>query len=466
MTGEMGGGLALSTSGALTLTNIVVSNNEAHDGGGGLFVNGEASALITDCTFSGNRARELPGGGGAFIAGAGSPVITNCTFFQNTVENNRLGGGLVINTTSGMTMAGCAFIANEAIGGGGGSGGSCGGLYYQAVGAGTITNCTFSGNLATDGGGGIGQGGVGDLTLTNCTLTDNGATGAKGGGAILRGPAFGQVNLRNTIIVNSFAGANCAGGTTSQGGNIDSGTSCIFPLIPGADKINTNPLLGPLADNGGPTLTHALLAGSPAIDAGGAAVCPSTDQRGVPRPGGGAGCDVGAFEFVDCNHDGLDDTSEITNGLVTDCNHNGIPDTCDIAAGLLGDADHDGIPDICDPCTDTDGDGFGDPGFPANTCPIDLCPLDPNKHEPGVCGCGVPDTDTDGDGVPDCIDNCPTTPNPDQADSDGDGVGDACTPAPPAPQPGPCGVCGLGVGMMMPLMLLGLGWMKRRGRRS
>ncbi|MBN1492339.1 MAG: hypothetical protein JXA69_20670 [Phycisphaerae bacterium] len=61
---------------------------------------------------------------------------------------------------------------------------------------------------------------------------------------------------------------------------------------------------------------------------------------------------------------------------------------------------------------------------------VDLCPDDPNKTEPGDCGCGVPDTDTDGDGVADCIDNCPTVFNPDQTDSDGDGVGDACSDCP------------------------------------
>jgi hypothetical protein len=65
---------------------------------------------------------------------------------------------------------------------------------------------------------------------------------------------------------------------------------------PGAsDLVVADPLLGSLADNGGPTLTHALLAGSPAIDAGDNAVCPATDQRGVARD---AACDIGSFEYV------------------------------------------------------------------------------------------------------------------------------------------------------------------------
>ncbi|HVP09773.1 MAG TPA: thrombospondin type 3 repeat-containing protein [Phycisphaerae bacterium] len=104
---------------------------------------------------------------------------------------------------------------------------------------------------------------------------------------------------------------------------------------------------------------------------------------------------------------------------------------------------------------DADGDGVSDS--------FDGCPNDPNKTAPGICGCGVADTDSDGDGLADCVDNCPATPNPDQADSDGDGQGDACTPAPER-QAGPCGACGLGASTMLPVTLLGLGWMKRRRR--
>jgi hypothetical protein len=110
------------------------------------------------------------------------------------------------------------------------------------------------------------------------------------------------VTLQNTIIANQLAGPDCAGLITSNGFNLDSDNTC--QLTQPSDKPNvSNPLLGPLADNGGPTLTHALLPGSPALDAGDNAGCPPTDQRAFRRPvdgdsNGTATCDIGAYELV------------------------------------------------------------------------------------------------------------------------------------------------------------------------
>ncbi len=141
-----------------------------------------------------------------------------------------------------------------------------------------------------------------------------------------------------------------------------------------------------------------------------------------------------------------------------DIDSDAIPNSTDNCQAVFNptqsNADGDAFGDACDTCTDTDGDGAGDPGYPNNTCPLDACPNDPAKTAPGQCGCGVPDTDTDGDGTADCNDGCPSDPFrivpglcgcgvPD-SDSDGDGTPDCTDRCPADPlkiSPGQCG-CG------------------------
>ena len=155
----------------------------------------------------------------------------------------------------------------------------------------TVNNSTLSGNSAPSGGGIYNQGGT--LTVSNSTLSGNSATQSGGG----LGMNAGTVSLKNTIVANSPSGGNCAGTITNGGYNLDSGTSCGFGTANNSLS-GEEPLLGPLADNGGPTWTHALLEGSPAIDKGVAVAGITTDQRGVARPQGPAP-DIGSFEFVD-----------------------------------------------------------------------------------------------------------------------------------------------------------------------
>lgn len=136
----------------------------------------------------------------------------------------------------------------------------------------TVTNSTISGNeigiLAED-----------TLVLLNSTVVDNSAFGVSN---------FAHVTANNTIIADN--GEDCPDGPIDVGArNLESDNSC------GALAFTASPLLGPLQDNGGATPTHALLPGSPAIDAGSTAGCPATDQRGVTRPKG-LFCDIGAFE--------------------------------------------------------------------------------------------------------------------------------------------------------------------------
>ena len=122
-----------------------------------------------------------------------------------------------------------------------------------------------------------------------------------------------------------------------------------------------------------------------------------------------------------------------------------------------GDVDNDMLLDDCDACIDSDHDDLGDPGFPDNCCDLDGCPMDPDKGAPGVCGCGVPDTDDDGDGVPNCIDACPGTPageardavgcgcSQQTADDDGDGTKNCEDACPADPAKSSTGACGCGV---------------------
>lgn len=158
----------------------------------------------------------------------------------------------------------------------------------------TLTNVTLSGNSA-DIGGGI-YNSMGTAALTNVTLNGNSTSNVGGGGGIYNDidPAT-HLMLKNSIVANSASGDDCAGQVADEAFfSLWSDNSCAF--ITGSDnQPNTDPLLGPLADNGGPILTHMLLPDSPAIDAGTDEGAPTIDQRGLPRPSCLA-YDIGAVE--------------------------------------------------------------------------------------------------------------------------------------------------------------------------
>jgi LPXTG-motif cell wall-anchored protein len=156
-----------------------------------------------------------------------------------------------------------------------------------------MTNVTITNN----GGGSEGQGisSSGHTTLQNVTITKNGAQAIR--------VESGTADITNTILAGN-SGNECsvlAGATlTSHGGNLSDDATCHAIA---SDKKNTQPKLGPLANNGGPTKTQLLLSGSPAIDGGVATGCPKTDQRGIARPQDGnhdgiAECDIGAVELA------------------------------------------------------------------------------------------------------------------------------------------------------------------------
>lgn len=295
------GGGGILNIGTLNITNSSIYSNTAIEIGGGIDNHGTLN--IINSTFSGNS-----GAGGGGISSEGPVNITNTTVYSNTAYS--FGGGIFKWGSGGLTLTNSTVYSNTA--------GFDGGGIFNFGGL-TMINSTLSGNTANRDGGGIANQGA--ASLLNATITNNQADGnfdgiGTGGGI----SNTGTFNFSNTILaLNSetqlvffnkgvhivpFPG-ECAGTLTSFDYNLltyyDS-SHCTISGSTGNTLFNTDPLLGPLANNGGPTLTHALLPGSPAINripngTNGCGTTITTDQRSTPRPIG-AGCDIGAFEAV------------------------------------------------------------------------------------------------------------------------------------------------------------------------
>jgi predicted outer membrane repeat protein len=276
---EHGGGIWVSDLIAtdLTIRDSVISGNTAEGSGGGVYIEG-GSLDISGTTLAGNSAQDR--GGGLFAHNLTAVTIAASSFSGNSALNQ--GGGIYGDELASATIAGSTINGNTA-------GVSGGGLFLSGVPFSTLkaANSTISGNNAGTNGGGVwGEGGI--LELSFVTITGNSATIA--GGIVNNG----AINVLNSIVADNI-GHNCFSQDppASFGFNLDDDSSCLFA---GYGDISGSPaLLGPLQNNGGSTLTHALLPGSPAIDAASTSNCPHTDQRGVSRPQG-AYCDMGAFE--------------------------------------------------------------------------------------------------------------------------------------------------------------------------
>jgi uncharacterized repeat protein (TIGR03803 family) len=234
----------------------------------------------------------------AFLNGAGLRnnahlTLLDCRFTVNTSEAS--GGGIFNRPDGTLIIERCLFDGNRAVGAfqGGGVGGA---IANQGVLR--VTNSTFSGNSAGFSAGALRN--SGDMILSSCTFTRNTAsecTDCEGVPAVI--VHVGTVaTLRNTIVggnTNTLGAHRDLSGefTTSDYNLVEQPAG--FVLDGTNNLVGLTPLLGPLADHGGPTLTHLPLAGSPAFDAGDPGNCPATDQRGVARPLGGR-CDIGAAE--------------------------------------------------------------------------------------------------------------------------------------------------------------------------
>ncbi len=317
--GGFGGGIY--NTGALDITGSTLSNNQALGGngqdgdigggsggggggaglGGGICNDGAgATVSLANSTMSGNQAAggdggdspttvaaDGTGGNGGGPGGAGGPP-------GNHGSAGSFGGGGGGGGSSGFDIGGSGGGGGfggggggdgggSAIGGtGGGSGDGIGGAIFNNGNTITLDYTTIVSNMTQGGAGGLGARG-------------NGTDGIGIGGGIYNVGA--SINIGNSIVSNNTAdsGVDCSGPTVaSQGYNlVGVGTGC--PSDGTGDRTTADARLGPLADNGGDTYTHALLLLSPAIDNAGDAACPATDQRGIDRPQG-THCDIGSYE--------------------------------------------------------------------------------------------------------------------------------------------------------------------------
>ena len=249
-----------SASARVGLANLTIRNGFGGAGGGGIFNRG--TLTVTNSTVSGNSARGMPGRGGG-IFNLGTLTVTN-----STVTGNIVGGAFGLGYGGGIENQGTA----------------------------AVNNSTVTGNTAARGGGIANL--QGSVTINNSTVSGNSVHFADDGGGI-----YGTARPSRTALWRTIRAGTAAGGVTSNGYNLSSDGTCNFHNT--GDLNNTDPKLGPLQNNGGPTQTQALLDGSPAIDAGNPSGCTdgnghllTTDQRGMPRPDheDTGGCDMGAYE--------------------------------------------------------------------------------------------------------------------------------------------------------------------------
>ena len=266
---------------------------------GGLYFTGSFPVAVSSLSIQNTSA----GTGGAVYAKGGDVTVTNSTFSGNTATYS---GGAILAFGGDVTVTNSTFSGNTATT-------LDGGAVYAKGGDVTVTNSTFSGNTATNEGGAVSTDG-GDVTVTNSTFSGNtgdlgGAIFAFGGDVILNFATIvgntssytavfsdGNVSVTNSIVYGNPGGFDVAGSSLSASHSLFTSTSSVSPTVSGATLIfGEDPLLGSLADNGGPTQTMMPGAGSPVLGAANPAGAPSTDQRGYTRTTNGR-ADMGAVE--------------------------------------------------------------------------------------------------------------------------------------------------------------------------
>jgi len=324
--GENGG--AVRSLSAFHLVDSVVTGNSTagpNSVGGGL-----ATATTTEVTRSriaGNWTEGYgsPGGGAMVIFGAAT--VTDSTIADNWTEGDTSGGGGIVVFWQWFD----ATLVNSTISGNETRGNASQAAGLAAGGNAFLVNSTVSGNrtLGDNAAGGFIDGAAmsvsGNITLTNSTIVDNTSQSIGGAAiAIAANPGTGMILATNSVVASTTADATalCSKPFDASASSHDFATdaSCGSDALVGGTPATAAALaLAPLADNGGPTWTHALLPGSAAIDTGDNATCAAApvgnrDQRGRVRPQDGDGdghavCDAGAYEADDADRifaDGFD----------------------------------------------------------------------------------------------------------------------------------------------------------------
>jgi CSLREA domain-containing protein len=281
LAGTRGGGVALGDGDLLRTFTAVLSENVAVGDGGAVSSVGTGRIQFRNSAFTANEAG---GDGGAAHLPGQSFFMENVTMTENVAGGS---GGAVALAGSG-SLQGSTFALNSAGGAGGGILASADAFLFAE-------NTTVSGNEA-DVGGGIAS--AGETDLVNVTVVGNSAISSGAGLASTGGRLRPAMTLLTGNTVGDVPGGCAVSGTgtlVSNNYNLTDDPTCSPIFQSTRDLPDTDPMVDPeLGDNGGPTPTHVLFDGSPAIDAGNPGLCTDTDQRGLPRVGP---CDIGAVEY-------------------------------------------------------------------------------------------------------------------------------------------------------------------------
>ena len=464
-----------------TVEGFTIQNAYREWGGGMLIF--DASATVRNCIFKNNGTGQLGGPGGAIRCmwidiQEMAPTITNCVFDGNSAS---YGGALFIDAGEPTTIDSCLFIRNSAW-----EGGAIEMFGHQLI----LSNSTFYGN----------QGDYSSCIhteATHATIQNVIIAFGAGGPAVTAHPVgtwppeYPQFECSD---IYGNAGGDWVGNFADQlgvNGNISLNPHFCDTLTDDFYLDQYSPCLASSVLNTCGTLIGLFGANCQnCVDADVDFVCDDGDNcAGLSNPdqadadGDGVGdlCDACPNDpDNDADGDGhcadVDNCPDVSNPGQEDADDDGVGDVCDncVNASNPGqeDLDSDGIGDDCDECTDSDGDGYGNPGYSANTCPEDNCESIGNPDQTDTDGDGLGDVcddctdsdndgfhdegfptmrcdpdncdgiynpdqaDADQDGLGDVCDNCPNAANEDQADGDGDGVGDVCDNCPAIDNPG------------------------------